>query len=99
MWGAESPIKTFAQWTTHMVGHAVESSVVIAEHKPISLAPLPTLEERHLTTRTVRTESFGPLHAFVPGHSDYHCRDNDAPILVLVPGLGMDALGFIRQLS
>ena len=65
----------------------------------VPLAPLPTLEERHLTPRVFESAEFGKLEAFVPTHSDYHCQDPVAPALVLIPGLGMDAIGFLRQLS
>src|SRR5439155_17219782 len=64
----------------------------------IALSPLPTLEERHLASRSVESPDFGKLEAFVGADSAYHCPDPEAPALVLVPGLGMDAVGFLRQL-
>ncbi|MCY3018107.1 MAG: alpha/beta hydrolase [Planctomycetota bacterium] len=38
------------------------------------------------------------LEALVPAEQPYLCADARAPALVLAPGLGMDGLGFIRQL-
>jgi len=64
-----------------------------------SLLPLPDLNQRHLQLETVRPAAWRALDAFVPApDSPYACKDPAAPALVLVPGLGMDGLGFIRQL-
>ncbi len=62
------------------------------------LGPLPSLDEKHLKLDGVDTADHGRLEAFVPSSADYHPTDPNAPALVLVPGLGMDGLGFLRQL-
>jgi len=63
------------------------------------LAPLPSLEETHLRLHAGQSPEFGSLEAFVPGAAPYQCADPNLPALVLVPGLGMDGLGFLRQLA
>ena len=65
----------------------------------VTLAPPPSLEEKHLRIHGTNSADFGPLEAFVPHAAEYQCPDPHAPALVLVPGLGMDGLGFLRQLS
>ena len=62
------------------------------------LAPAPSLEEKHLRLEGVDTNAFGRLESLVPDSAPYRCDDPNAPALVLVPGLGMDGLGFLRQL-
>jgi pimeloyl-ACP methyl ester carboxylesterase len=64
----------------------------------VQLPPPPSLEESHLRTAAVNVPPWGALEAFVPAHAPYVCDDPNAPALVLVPGLGMDGLGFLRQL-
>lgn len=59
----------------------------------MTLPPLPSLERRHL-----RAESAGALEALVPVADPYRCADPRAPAMLLVPGLGLDGLGLIRQL-
>jgi pimeloyl-ACP methyl ester carboxylesterase len=54
---------------------------------------VPPLDQSHL-----RAAHAGGLEALVPAAAPYICRDDKAPALVLLPGLGMDGLGFIRQL-
>lgn len=63
----------------------------------LSLPPPPSLECRHLRLEAAETP-LGTLEAFVPASEEYVCRDPHAPVLLLVPGLGLDGLGFIRQL-
>ncbi|MGD0091167.1 MAG: alpha/beta fold hydrolase [Planctomycetota bacterium] len=67
-------------------------------HEKPDLPPVPALEEKHLRTESVRTESLGVLEALVPAAAPYVCSAPQAPALLLVPGLGLDGLGFIRQL-
>jgi pimeloyl-ACP methyl ester carboxylesterase len=57
------------------------------------LPEAPSLEERHF-----RTVQVGNLQALVPAAEPYACSNPKAPALLLVPGLGMDAMGFVRQL-
>ena len=63
----------------------------------IDLPPLPALQRDHVRVNSVATE-LGTLEAFVPASAPYFCEDAAAPALLLVPGLGLDGLGFIRQL-
>ncbi len=65
---------------------------------PHQLLPPPTLEEKHLVCECAEDSVLGKLEALVPAGEPYLCRDPHAPAFVLVPGLGMDGLGFVRQL-
>lgn len=62
------------------------------------LPPVPPLDHKELQLRAVHANGHGGLHALVPSGKNYICKDPNAPALVMVPGLGMDGLGFIRQL-
>ena len=62
------------------------------------LPPAPSLEMKHLLVRTVRSGVSGEMESLVPAAEPYRCQATDAPPFVLVPGLGMDAMGFMRQL-
>jgi pimeloyl-ACP methyl ester carboxylesterase len=64
----------------------------------VKLASPPTLDEAHFRTRKVRTEN-GIVEALLPVTAEFRCKREKAPSLVLIPGLGMDALGFVRQLQ
>lgn len=65
---------------------------------PVTLPPVPLLDHKELQIRAVHAEGHGPLHALIPQNGVYVPKDPHAPALVMVPGLGMDGLGFIRQL-
>jgi len=77
---------------------ALQTSVAGTCPRGPVLPPVPPLDAKHLRTESVRTESLGVLEAFVPAAPPYLCSDAQAPALLLVPGLGLDGLGFIRQL-
>ena len=58
----------------------------------------PVLCESHLREIHAPSTRLGPISALVPAADPFLCRDSHAPALVLVPGMGMDGLGFLRQL-
>lgn len=62
------------------------------------LPAVPSLDQSQLRTARAATEGGAGLEALVPSAAPYVCADAHAPVLVLAPGLGMDAQGFIRQL-
>lgn len=62
------------------------------------LPPAPTLDESHLRELQFVSEKHGRLEALIPVAAPYVCSNPDAPALLLIPGLGMDGLGFLRQL-
>ena len=64
----------------------------------IVLPPPPSLDDTHLRVENISTDAHGELEAFRPAGAPYLCTDEHAPQLLLVPGLGMDGLGFLRQL-
>ena len=53
--------------------------------------------ETLLRRESVETE-FGPVEVLKAARAPYECHDPQAPALLLLPGMGMDARGFIRQL-
>ncbi|HEY3323457.1 MAG TPA: alpha/beta hydrolase [Planctomycetota bacterium] len=64
----------------------------------LALPPIPSLEQKHFQHRVIDVPHFGTLEALVPAAEPYICRDKNAPALLLLPGMGMDGLGFLRQL-
>jgi pimeloyl-ACP methyl ester carboxylesterase len=62
------------------------------------LPGVPPLDDRFLRAEHVKTPAGMELQALQPAAAPYLCLDANAPELVLLPGLGMDAMGFIRQL-
>lgn len=62
------------------------------------LPPEPSLHEHHLKLERVYSPEGVALEALVPSDGAFACKDPNAPALVLVPGLGMDGWGFLRQL-
>ncbi|HYF50822.1 MAG TPA: alpha/beta hydrolase [Planctomycetota bacterium] len=64
----------------------------------IELPAAPPLDLKQLVVRSAKSELSGELEAFLPAGAPYLTPREDAPALVLVPGLGMDAMGFVRQL-
>ncbi|MGD0089574.1 MAG: alpha/beta hydrolase [Planctomycetota bacterium] len=64
----------------------------------LALPPAPSLDLRHLRANCVALPEGKQLEALVPAGAPYMCSHAEAPALVLLPGLGMDGLGFIRQL-
>jgi len=77
---------------------APENSVASIGGRGPVLPPVPSLDEKHLRVESIHTASLGVLEALVPAAAPYLCPDRQAPALLLVPGLGLDGLGFIRQL-
>jgi 3-oxoadipate enol-lactonase/4-carboxymuconolactone decarboxylase len=67
-------------------------------HAAPPLPPIPFLDEKHLRSERVAASGLGDVEFFVPAEAPYTCDRAAAPALVLVPGLGMDAAGFLRQL-
>ncbi len=63
-----------------------------------TLPPIPALDHNEFQLRAVQADGHGELHALIPSRKHYLCENPNAPALVMVPGLGMDGLGFIRQL-
>jgi pimeloyl-ACP methyl ester carboxylesterase len=61
------------------------------------LPPPPELEREHLEPLSIRTE-LGVTEGFRPARESYRCADKNAPAILLVPGMGMDAVNFLRQL-
>ncbi len=63
-----------------------------------TLPPIPDLSERHF--RFTETNNGGPelIHAIRPASEPYVCNNQNAPAFVLIPGLGMDSVGWVRQL-
>jgi len=55
------------------------------------------LDEAHLRLDSVVGTSCA-LHAYSPVDKTFCPQNPNAPVFVLIPGLGMDAVGFIRQL-
>ncbi len=64
----------------------------------MTLPPLPSLERRHVRAVSVAADGFGSLETLVPVSEPYVCANQNAPAMLLVPGLGLDGLGLIRQL-
>src|SRR5438874_2374051 len=65
----------------------------------VNLPPFPNLGDE-----CWRIEPFAPpeletVDALRPAGDPYLCSDAHAPALVLVPGLSMDARGYLRQLQ
>ena len=46
----------------------------------------------------IQTAAGQTIEVLEPADRGYRCRDEHAPILLLVPGLGLDGLAFVRQL-
>ena len=65
---------------------------------PCALPPAPSLNRSHLRLETVEVAGFGRLESLRPAAAPYRCSNPSAPALLLVPGLGVDGLSFIRQL-
>lgn len=61
------------------------------------LPPPPELEHKHLERVTFETD-VGVVEAFRPAGAPYQCGDPNAPAILLVPGMGMDAVNFLCQL-
>jgi pimeloyl-ACP methyl ester carboxylesterase len=60
--------------------------------------PVPSLEGHWLKTVGHGDRERGTLEAFRPVAPEHTCRNEEAPALVCVPGLGMDGNCFLRQL-
>jgi pimeloyl-ACP methyl ester carboxylesterase len=64
---------------------------------PAPLPPLPALSQDNFISDVVDGSS-PRLEALLPAADDYRCSAANAPQLLFVPGLGMDGVGFVRQL-
>ncbi|MCY3022509.1 MAG: alpha/beta hydrolase, partial [Planctomycetota bacterium] len=69
-----------------------------APHDSLTLPPAPSLDRGHLRTEAAQAGDAGRLEALVPAAAPYGCSDPQAPVLLFVPGLGLDGLCFVRQL-
>ncbi len=64
----------------------------------MTLPPIPSLDiQRHLRPVTIESD-LGPIQVMRPAEAPYQCASPDAPAILLIPGMGMNASGFIRQL-
>jgi pimeloyl-[acyl-carrier protein] methyl ester esterase len=75
---------------TKFVRHAPQLNHVLPIPQSLLNAPL--------RSETVRSPQGVALEALVPNLPEFTCTDPHAPAIVLVPGLGMDGWGFLRQL-
>lgn len=62
-----------------------------------SLPPLPEADDSQLAFEEFESPGFEPVEVLRPARSEYRTVDTDAPALVLIPGLGMDCRGYIKQ--
>lgn len=67
-------------------------------HAALELPAIPSLDRSHLRLEPCRAPSFSSVGALVPAAQPYLCADPNAPALLMIPGLGVDGLSFIRQL-
>lgn len=65
----------------------------------ILLPAVPPLDRALIRAEAVTTAGGGVLEALVPVQPQYRCYDPFAPILLLIPGMGLDGTGLIRQLQ
>ncbi len=63
-----------------------------------SLAAIPSLDRTHFAYESCVSPTGIELRALVPADEVYRCEDAQAPALLLIPGLGVDGLSFVRQL-
>jgi len=63
-----------------------------------TLPPMPSLSQGNFNSDIVQQGVATRLEALLPASDLYLCRDANAPNLLFVPGLGMDGLGFVRQM-
>lgn len=62
------------------------------------LPAVPSLDVSHMVEESVAVGGCGDLSALRPHATCYKPADPNVPALVLLPGLDMDGLGFVRQL-
>lgn len=65
-------------------------------HSP-GLARMPETDEQHFRYETFQVDGLDSIDVLRPAERCYYPERDDAPALVLVPGLGMDCRGYIRQ--
>ena len=70
----------------------------MSTQQDLILPDVPAFNQNCFKAHRVHSDSLGELEALVPNDARYQCANAEAPALVLVPGLGMDGLGYIRQL-
>src|SRR4051812_14379462 len=63
-----------------------------------TLPPLPPADERYFEVEKFTGPSRETVEVLRPRNAEYKTTDPNAPALVLVPGLGMDCRGYIKQL-
>ena len=61
------------------------------------LPPLPEADDRHLALEAFHAPGLEPVEVLRPAPGEYRTTDPDAPAVVLIPGLGMDCRGYIKQ--
>jgi len=64
-----------------------------------TLPSVPPLDRALIRTEAVTTPGGNVLEALVPVQPAYRCYDPYAPVLLLLPGMGLDGTGLIRQLQ
>jgi len=64
-----------------------------------SLPAVPPLDRALIRAEAVTTAGGNVLEALVPVQPQYRCYDPYAPVLLLIPGMGLDGTGLIRQLQ
>ncbi|MEI6236357.1 MAG: alpha/beta hydrolase [Planctomycetota bacterium] len=62
-----------------------------------SLPPLPEADDSHLAVEFFEAPGFERVEVLRPAKAEYRTTDPDAPAMVLIPGLGMDCRGYIKQ--
>ncbi len=64
----------------------------------LRLPPMPPAEDRYLACEEFSAPGLETVEVLRPALPDYRTTDAEAPALVLIPGLGMDCRGYIKQL-
>ncbi len=64
----------------------------------LKLPPVPPADERYFAFEPFAAPGLETVDVLRPRDEAYRTTDPDAPALVLVPGLGMDCRGYIKQL-
>lgn len=64
-----------------------------------TLPSVPALDRALIRSEAATTPGGNLLEAMVPVQTEYRCYDPNAPALLLIPGMGLDGTGLIRQLQ
>jgi pimeloyl-ACP methyl ester carboxylesterase len=72
-------------------------SPYIENDPPPRLPPLPDADDSQLTIETFEARGLEPVEVLRPAKNPYRTTDSEAPAMVLIPGLGMDCRGYIKQ--